>query len=384
LQTDVLASITTPTQASLARASSIKKPVTQIPTLSRSPSRPNLNATPRSLMKSPTKPDLNPTPGGLTKSTANNLSSIPKSESKGFLRSPGKFDRVKSILRYPGSLKKSKDAPSSIPTLSRSPSRPNLDRPLPSLPTTPGAVGDSKNLKRVNFTPDTVDKHVVAIQASPSPFKSGIPRSASKVILATAPSSKRPIVADSLAKEVQYPSISGHPSLENVEYPSLAGVRPLPEPSHQPASDSHPPPYVPGTFTFRSDHTINFGASPKGFGSSPGQASVRQVRQSIFPNTMPGSFPSTNKENTDPLPSVPHGMSNKKRRRVDSDDEMEEESERSPKKHKADVAEGPMLVAPRLMVEKMAHTLKNPSPGKKKGVLSMSRLNMLARPKMRK
>jgi len=236
----------------------------------------------------------------------------------------------------------------------------------------------------VNFTPDTVDKHVVAIQASPSPFKSGIPRSASNAKLGTAPSSKRVIVADSLAKEVQYPSISGHPSLDNVDYPSLAGARPLPEPSLQTASDSRPPPYVPGTFTFRSDHTINFGESPKGFGSSPGQASVRQVRQSIFPNTMPGSFPGTNKENTDPLPSVPHGMSNKKRRRVDSDDEIGEEYERSPKKHKSDVAEGAMLVAPRLMAEKMTHKSKIPSPGKKKGVLSMSRLNMLARPKMRK
>jgi hypothetical protein len=369
LQTEVLASITTPTQASLARAASIKKPVTQIPTLSRSPSKPNLNATPRGLAKF---------------TTANNLSSMPKSESKGFLRSPGTFDRVKSILRYPGSLKKSKDAPSSIPTLSRSPSKPNLNRPLPSLPTTPGTVGGSKNLKGVKFTPDTVDKHVVAIQASPSPFKSGIPRSASKVKLGTAPSSKRPIVADSLAEDVQYPSISGHPSLDNVDYPSLAGVCPLPEPSLQAASDSRPPPYIPGTFTFRSDHTINFGASPKGFGSSPGQASVRQVRQSIFPNTISGSFPGTNKENTDPLPSVPHGMSNKKRCRVDSDDEMEEESERSPKKHKADVAEGTMLMAPRLMAEMMAHTSKIPSPGKKKGVLSMSRLNMLARPKMRK
>jgi hypothetical protein len=99
---------------------------------------------------------------------------------------------------------------------------------------------------------------------------------------------------------------------------------------------------------------------------------------------MPGSFPGTNKENTDPLPAVPHGMSNKKRRRVVSDDEMEEESERSPKKHKADVAEGPMLITPRIMAEKMAHGSKIPSPGKKKGILSMSRLNMLARPKMRK
>jgi len=98
---------------------------------------------------------------------------------------------------------------------------------------------------------------------------------------------------------------------------------------------------------------------------------------------MPGSFPDANKENIETLPSVPHGMSNKKRRRADSDDEREEEVERSPKKHKSNPAEGPMLMAPRIMAEKMAAMSKIPSPAKKK-VLSLSRLNMLARPKTRK
>ena len=187
---------------------------------------------------------------------------------------------------------------------------------------------------------------------------------------------------------VQYPSIAGHPDFEKdatkVEYPSLAGVRPLPEAPRQSMSQPHLPPSVPGTFTFRSDHTISFGTSPKGFGSSPGQASVRQVRQSIFPNSMPGSFPGANKENTEPLPAAPHGMANKKRRRVDSDDEDEQQVDRSPKKHKAAVAEGLTLVAPNLQAEQMTPKSKIPSPAKKKGVLSLSRLNMLARPKMRK
>jgi len=97
---------------------------------------------------------------------------------------------------------------------------------------------------------------------------------------------------------------------------------------------------------------------------------------------MPGAFPDGNKENVQQMPSITHGMSNKKRRRVDSDDEEDEEAERSLKKHKA-VAEGDALMAPRILAEKMAPKSKIPSPAKKKG-LSLSRLNMLARPKMRK
>jgi len=77
-------------------------------------------------------------------------------------------------------------------------------------------------------------------------------------------------------------------------------------------------------------------------------------------------------------------MANKKRRRVDSDDETEEEIERSPKKHKTAVAEGQMLMAPDLQSDKTTPKYKIQSPAKKKGVLSLTRLNMLARPKMRK
>ncbi|KAE8451251.1 hypothetical protein EG329_004415 [Mollisiaceae sp. DMI_Dod_QoI] len=366
-QSSMLAAISTPTQASLARAASTKKPATQIPTLTRSPSKPNLVGTPRSMMRSATTKDL---------------SGMPKSDSKTILHSPSRFDRVKSILRRPSSsVKKATQIPSSIPTLSRSPSKPNLDKSLPSIPTTPGGAGDVKSSKHVNFTPDTVNKHVVMTQNSPSPMKSGIPRSTSRIQLGPKTKSS---VSKSSSAEIKYPSVTGlvSPSkrTKEVEYPSLANVRPLPEPHRQQPA----PPSVPGTFTFRSDHTISFGTSPKGFGSSPGQSSVRQVRQSIFPNTMPGSFPVGNKENAEPLPSLPHGMANKKRRRVDSDDETEEEVERSPKKHKVVAAEGPMLMAPNLQPQNKTLGSRISSPAKKKGVLSLSRLNMLARPKVRK
>jgi hypothetical protein len=367
-QSNFLASITTPTQASLARATSVKKPATQIPTLSRSPSKPNLNATPKTFPKS---------------ATANNLESVPRSGTKSFLHSPGKLDRVKSILRYPSSSPKKPKAMSTfIPTLSRSLSKPNFDKALPPIPTTPSRIGGSKPTKHMNFTPDTVNKLAETVQHSPSPTKSGIPRSTSKTSLRA-----KYLGGAKVQTNVHYPSVADHPSLKKdatkVEYPSLAGVRPLPEAHRQSVSQPHLPPSVPGAFTFRSDHTISFGASPKGFGSSPGQASVRQVRQSILPNSMPGSFPGANKENNEPLPTVPHGMANKKRRRVDSDDETEEEGERSPKKRKAAVAEGPTLMAPNLQAE-MTPKSNTPSPSKKKGVLSLSRLNMLARPKMRK
>jgi hypothetical protein len=352
-------SITTPTQASLARAAIAKQPGVHVPTLSRSPSKPNLTGTPRSMTKS---------------------------ASKNFLRSAGKFDRVKSILRYPSSSRKPASVSSSIPTLSRSASKSDLKDTLRSVPTTPLGLGQPKSVRRVNFTPDTANAHsTMVITNSPSPMKSGIPRSASKINLANTSHS----AGLSQAKEVLYPSLAGHPALAKqtfeVDYPSLATPRPLPEPPRQVRTEPHPVPSVPGTFHFRSDHTINFDTSPRGFGSSPGQASVRQVRPSVFPGIIPRAFPDSNKENMGPLPSVPHGMPNKKRRRVDSDDDEDGHgAERSPKKHKASVAEGPMLMAPRITTPQLSPKSRIPSPAKKKNVLTMSRLNMLARPKMRK
>jgi len=363
VQSNLLTSITTPTKASLARAASIKKPGSQLPTLSRSSSKPSLFGTPRTLPKS----------------FATNSLKVPKSEPKRVLGTPGRFDRVKSILRHPSaSLKKS----TAIPSLTRSPSRPNVDKPLPSVPTTPSGIPLSKSMKtmkHVNFTTED-SKMKDSVAQSPSPFKSGIPRSAGKTNL----TQKLQSVVRSQAEEFQYPIIAGHPNLsDDVKYPSLNSPRPLPRLPRAMKSPQRPPPSVPGTFTFRSDHTISFGASPKGFGSSSGQSSIRQVRPSIAPNTMPGSFPETNKENnSEMLPSIPHGVSNKKRRR-DSDNGEEEASQSPSKKHKA-VAEGEMLMAPRLVAEKAAATQsQNTSPAKKKG-LSLSRLNMLARPRMRK
>lgn len=267
--------------------------------------------------------------------------------------------------------------------LSKSASKAELKRPLPSIPTTPVAPARTKSVKHVNFTPDAVSPHAAMVANSPSPLKSCIPRSTSKLNL----SAEAHASGETPTEEVLYPSLAGHPALakfpSEVGYPSLGTPRPLPEPPRQAKTEPRPTPSVPGTFHFRSERTMNFSTPPKGFGSSPGQVSVRQVRPSIFPSNIPGSFPEGNKENTAPLPSIPHGMPNKKRHRADSDEEGENDDKRSPKKQKA-VPEGPMLVAPRVMAPMPSPRLKTPSPTKKKSVLTLSRLNMLARPKVRK
>lgn len=154
-------------------------------------------------------------------------------------------------------------------------------------------------------------------------------------------------------------------------------------------------------FTFRAEPSIDFG-------SSPSQASVRIVRPSILPSEIPGSYPLSDIENMSDFPTIPHGMSNKKRRRTDSDagdEQARDDDGQSPsKKLKSRAAEGQRLVeslqkkilpggynSPRKLSKtfrpspnKNGSPFKSASPVKGKGGLSMSRLNMLARPKHRK
>lgn len=346
--------LTTPTQSSLARASNVK--TSQIPTISKSPSKSGLS-----------------TPGRLTKSaTTGNLRSV-----------------TKSILRRPEK--------SSIPT-AMTPAKIDLNKGLPSVPGS-GQLIRTQSVKRVNFTPNTKD--VAPLEQSPSPVKSGIPRSKSNQDFSAVRYPALPVTED-MSKDVNYPSLS--PMRVHAQTSQSRG-----------ADNSRPPASVPGTFTFRSDHTISFGASP-------GQASLRHVRPSNASAAIPGSFPEyemdndkplpgishgmankkrhravavgdvealpeSDKENFKPLSNISHGMSNKKRHRAGSDDEKEE-TERSPKKHKGNhVAQGAKLMGPQLnakiQAEKSASKSKIPSPVKK-GSISLSRLNMLARPKNRK
>ncbi|KAH6897192.1 hypothetical protein B0T10DRAFT_396820 [Thelonectria olida] len=378
-----------PTPSGLARLSPTKASLTQ----AAAQGKPTI-----SLVKSPSKSDLGK---GLSKppSLQSLTSSMKTSTPRARVISPGRFERVKSILR--GHRTASGNVQTAIPqpTISQTPAPPKVEKVHHQVPlTTPRR----KVTKHVAFTPEVM--RMAREQDSPSPMK-------------TMPKPKPLRTLD----EDQFPSMEGvlaKAKSDEVVYPDLSGFRPLPAPPADKAADqpSVKPASVPGTFTFRSDHTIEFGgASASGFGGSAGQSSIRQVRQSIKPAAeMPGSFPvppspssHPNKENKMPsltkmIPGAAHGMSNKKRHRAHWDEEDEEDEEeqeddsRAAKKRKNQHLDGEALFAPRLLGttpkssakktragRSVSATPGSASPTKKRGIISMSRLNMLARPKNR-
>ncbi|SPO01143.1 uncharacterized protein DNG_03890 [Cephalotrichum gorgonifer] len=413
-------SLVTPVKASLARAAAKGPTITAVAN-SPSPSKSELT----SLKRSATTANLKE---GTTSTTT---TTTPARR----ILSPGGFQRVRSILRgQKGNSDKPGSAlplPSATASASKTPALPRVDKALPALP---GSVVTTPRRKLIK-TPNS---------PSPSFFRSLSKSKSSRVsnpVEANFPNMDS-VMAGSTSKKAK-----GAEKPETgpvVAYPDLSVFSGLAGKGEK--SASMPPPSVPGTFSFRSDHTINFNsASPAGFGASPGQSSVRQVRSSMLP--MPGSFPganasadpgttgsgatrldtrSGNKENKSPrlkLPGISHGMSTKKRNRAATD----EEDERAAKKRKNDheqVPEGDALLAPRLLLAgKVSGAGASSSPQKtkpdaaaaraakagckldapakktlvpragvqplsrtspqKKAVLSLSRLNMLARPKTR-
>lgn len=356
---------------------------------------------------------------GLTKSasTQSFISPSKAAELKRRIISPGRFDKVKSILR--GNKSNGEDAKTALPgpplAMSQTPGPPRVDHRDKALPPIPLTTPRRKLTKHVAFTPEV--SYSPANQGTPTPKRS---------ILKSR--FRRPL------EDIQYPTMDGvltETKTDDVKYPDLSGFKNLIENKGERSQDG--PKARPGTFTFRSDHTIEFGgASPAGFGGCSGQSSIRQVRGSLLPTQgMPGSFPAPpepsthpNKENKGPSPAkgligAPHGMANKKRSRpsTDEEDAEREAAERAAKKRKnEDVPEGIALFAPDLAgqtpsgsvkkrqaigtpTRKLGHTpvrtpsrtpIRTPSrtPGsastsKKRPILSMSRLNMLSRPKAR-
>jgi hypothetical protein len=318
--------------------------------------------------------------------------------------SPRSFGKVKSILRQNKNAPEGGKSAIPQPQVSQTPGPPRLNKELPPVPlTTPRR----KLTKRVTFTPEVVS--AVNAQNSPSPQRASNfkLRSALKTI------------------ETHYPALDevlAEPTPSHSLYPDLSPLKHLIGSQARRAMSGSPS--TAGTFTFRSDHTIEFGgASSTGFGACPGQSSVRHISNPAVSSNMPGSFPAPpspnshpNKENTAPSPikllsGTAHGMQNKKRHRATSDEE-DFDAERAAKKRKNEnVPEGQALLAPRLVQEaappsatkknRFARTpSKTPntrdvgrtpvrapiaaSPTKKTGGgLSLSRLNMLARPKNR-
>lgn len=342
-----------------------------------------------------------------TLSKSGSVSSLTSSASKASdlrrrIISPRSFSKVKSILR--GSKNTPEQGMSAIPhpQISQTPGPPRVNKELPPVPlTTPRR----KLTKRVTFTPEVVT--AVNAQNSPSPQRpSGFKlRPALKTIETHYPALDE-VLTDSTASHSLYPDLS--PLKHLVDSQSRRAISGSPS--------------MPGTFTFRSDHTIKFGdAASTGFGASPGQSSVRHVSGPAVSSNMPGSFPvppspssHPNKENKAPSPikllsGTAHGMQNKKRHRATSDEDDFDAERAAKKRRNENVPEGQALLAPRLIkaasanATKTSRLIKTPgktatsrtpratpvrapvsaTPTKKAGGLSISRLNMLARPKSR-
>ncbi|KAI1212904.1 uncharacterized protein F4807DRAFT_412035 [Annulohypoxylon truncatum] len=357
----------TPTKSSLARSASVKTPAK---TLTKAQSKPDL----AELSRTPSKSSF---ASRARISSQKGFSSLKKAVIPNYVgysnqvQTPGRFDRVKSILkRQIGGPK------SHIPQLMASPSKTSLH------------YGNSEDPPKAPLTTPArkVERHVGF-----TPAKSSIPRSKGMVRFQSGTSTDDKSPGEKISQgDVAYPDLSAYCR-------DINGDAEMSE-------DANPPESVPGTFTFRSDHTIRFdSASPTGFGGAAGQASIRHIRESVLPTgRMPGSFPrpsdvSPNKENNVPPvgDGIPHGMSNKKRHRANWDEEDDEQTDQraSKKLRKNPAAEGHALVAPRLLgrespTKKSSGTPRTPSPQKspqkKSGGLSLSRLNMLARPKSRK
>ncbi|KAM3505987.1 hypothetical protein MY10362_002633 [Beauveria mimosiformis] len=323
--------------------------------------------------------------------------------------SPARLQKVKSILRSQPTASSASGSAIPQPALygSHTPAPPRLDKELPPVPfTTPRR---KLTAKKVTFTPET--KRAAAEQGSPTPLKLSMFRFAS----ASGPKSTRDMGARNATSQR-----GGH-----VAYPDLSAFKELIDSEDKEVQKRVPS--VPSSFTFRSDHTIEFGSAPRtGFGSSVGQSSVRQVRPSLNQaSSLPGSFPEPpassshpDKENTAPssiskvLPGVLHGLSSKKRHRPSSDEEdaEREAAERASKKRKNSVVgpERPALSSAKAISSTPQSSFKrarldrnssltpsrqqpnktstapgSASPTKRKPVISMSRLSQLARPKTR-
>lgn len=293
------------------------------------------------------KPSLIPSPSRGTLMLA-------KSEgSKKYRQSLAKFGHIKSFLhrRQPG-IANDPSKESVVPPLAMSEDKLRLGKALPSLPqpTITRLLSSPSNADNVQLTPAAKSK-TDCMPVSPSPSKIPEARSLHK------PSALVPDL-------ITYPSIANSPNITTrVKVPTAS---------------------IPGDFTFRSERNIVFNPAP----TTP---TIRRVRPSGV---------STPLANFNTLPPIPHGLPNKKRRRADSDDEdIENVAPASP--HRDDKSDEPRTKKLKSLPQKASfpHSTadRKGTAGSKipqarggreksrgRSVLSLSRLNMLARPKSRR
>jgi hypothetical protein len=223
------------------------------------------------------------------------------------------------------------------------------------IPTPDTAGTPVRSIKRVGFADNLT---------SPLPSKIPEPKSPSPVKIAPTPMKMPEIKSPSPVKpasEIRLieatTTITKIPTFNSPEKISYPQLNPL---------SSNPP--RPGDFTFRADRQIQFSPSK----------TIRRVRPSGVP-TMTNPF--------EGLPSVPHGMPNKKRRRVEDDEDEERENrppvgEASPSK-KLKMKIGEDIKPPVTPHKKLVKSQPGSVHSEKKGI-SLGRLNFLARPKARR
>ena len=335
-QSGLPSAVTTPTKASLARSISVKS------------------------MKTSMIPSLSRSASTKTLGSP----AVPKTEgSNKYFSSLSRFGSMKSILHR--SQPKFSSDPAKIAAGTHLPlpqGKSDLEKELSSLPGTPSVgLPRSPTMKRVGFTASTKPQHSPTTNL-PSPSKIPTPH---------------PQHQSQAAEDLAQGSDSiAYPDLGNS--PNITTRTKIPKAS------------TPGDFTFRSEKTMDFNPSSPTPITSPGNT-IRHVRPSGISTPVP-TF--------DSIPSIPHGMSNKKRRRAESDSEAEDEENVDPMAvHEVDDNQ-PKAKKQRMngSAEIVAHA---PSPSKKRVAgskipklggakekgrmgISLGRLNMLARPKERR
>ena len=286
--------------------------------------------------------------------------------SKKYLASLARFGGMKSIL-YRYQPRFSND-PFKADDTARVPAPKSnlwLDRRLPSVPSTVQSESRRSPIfsRRVDLTLHSTSQQALTV-ASSSPSPSKIPgpqlnRSETRRVL--------------LHESVDYPSLADSPNI-------TTRTAKIARPSN------------PRDFTFRADKTIEFGPVQSG----PMTPTIRQVRPSGIATPLAAFNNLSAFEN---LPPIPHGLSNKKRRRANSDDGEDAENVAPVSATNSADDELPKAKKVKVLLEKNGPAEKrktSKTPGfsriprsggvKEKGkrTISLSRLNLLARPKERR
>ena len=366
---NLLSAVTTPTKASLARALSVKSTKSSmIPSLGRSNSTKTLASPSKSEGSSRYKPSL---------ARFGNVKSILSRHQPKFSNDP---EKIAAGTHLP--LPQADTSPVLSPR-----GKMDINKDLPNVPGSfPASEERVPPVKRVGFAASTKLPDEVVDPPSPSKIQADVSQ---HQIMAT-PTDSDP---------VNYPSLVNSPNITHRPTKSRETTPALPSPSKALAT---PSPSKPTDFTFTSPRTLNFNAPTSVSKLKFGASTIRQVRPSGITTPL-APFEATG------IPAIAHGMANKKRKYADTDDDDDVENiapgtpaATSEKQKGDDSDEGPR--AKKVKMSEMGERTPTTSPqkkvtgrgsripklggatpkGKGKGVLSLSRLNMLARPKERR